>query len=324
MMLRFAGDKNPANFNNSETGDSEKNRMKNTRHLKKYGMIDNIDNQYRIVFLWQEFRKLGVEEIFEFLYDADETTRYTAAKELQFRGGRQVLDKAAELCADSDEMLREVGAFILGQIGTPDRPFDRESIPILMSLFEYDPVPAVRASAAASLGHLRCTEAVSALEKGIHDPDSQVRLDIAGALGNMQDEAALNPLLLLLRDDDNEVRNWAVFGLRMLIYTDHIKGESVYLRNELVKMLNDPFGDVRKEAICALAQLKDDRVLESVEQELYKGEIEFEMIEAAGNLKNKSLLNRLSELKEEWKDDVPSVLIDAISKLSAISDLGDR
>jgi HEAT repeat protein len=72
-----------------------------------------------------------------------------------------------------------------------------------------DPVPAVRAAAAAALGRLRDTSAVRALGNALGDPFAEVRIDAVRALGVIDDEAVLGFLVAALQDGDPGVRNVA-------------------------------------------------------------------------------------------------------------------
>jgi len=72
-----------------------------------------------------------------------------------------------------------------------------------------DPVPAVRAAAAAALGRLRDTSAVRALGNALEDPFAEVRVQAVRALGVIDDEAVLGFLVAALQDADTGVRTVA-------------------------------------------------------------------------------------------------------------------
>jgi len=72
-----------------------------------------------------------------------------------------------------------------------------------------DPVPAVRAAAAAALGRIRDTSAVRALGNALGDPFPEVRVQAVRALGVIDDEAVLGFLVSALKDADTGVRTVA-------------------------------------------------------------------------------------------------------------------
>jgi HEAT repeat protein len=72
-----------------------------------------------------------------------------------------------------------------------------------------DPIPAVRAAAAAALGRLRDTSAVRALGNALEDPFAEVRVQAVRALGVIDDEAVLGFLVAAVQDADAAVRTVA-------------------------------------------------------------------------------------------------------------------
>jgi len=260
--------------------------------------------------LWQKSKKLTTQELLDRLYHKKEDIRYAAAKELQIRGENITFLKATELCEHPQAHFREVGAFLLGQLGTPTFPFAKDSIPLLIKLFQFDESGEVRATAAASMGHLRDEEVIPTLVQGIYDSSCEVRQNVAFALGAFHGNAKIvAPLLLLLKDTAPDVRNWAACGLRYCLC------EEPSIADGLVEVLNDRCEEVRREAICALAQLHDQRVFHALKKELNSEPVFDEIIEAAGNLQDVRLLGRLQQLREAWKDDIPQELTIAITKL---------
>lgn len=266
-------------------------------------------SEKREIQLWQISKKLTTQELLKRLYHKNEEIRYAAAKELQLRGEKVTFLNAIALCEDAQADLREIGAFLLGQLGTPTFPFAKESLPLLIKLFQHDGIAQVRATAAASLGHLRDAEVIPFFAQGIADPDDNVRQSIAFALGCFQGNVNIvRPLTFLLKDRNSDVRSWAAFGLR------HCLCKEPSIADHLVNVLDDPCEDVRREAICALAQWHDPRVFWALEKEINREPVFDEIIEAAGNLHDIRLLGRLQQLRDAWKDDLPQELIIALAK----------
>src|SRR4051812_35220095 len=66
----------------------------------------------------------------------DEHTYWDAVVALQWRGTREILDRASELCRSACAVERRLGAGILGQLGVPDRTFPGEGVRILSAMLE--------------------------------------------------------------------------------------------------------------------------------------------------------------------------------------------
>lgn len=267
--------------------------------------------------LWEKFRNLPSQNLLDYLYDKDSLVRNAAAKILQVRGERSTYYKAVELCKSTDESIREIGAFILGQLGTPEFPYAKESVPILTNLLENDESELVRACSAASLGHLKDPTVLQTLSEQSDDNSPQVRVNIAGALGNFKSTQVANPLLRLINDQDKEVQSWAMHSFR-LVNSDEVIIDTQLFRDTLAGFIHDAHDDIRMEAICALSKLKDERVFPALLKELHRDNIYFEYFEAVADLEDLRLLKRLEELSTEWSEDLPSELNVAINKLYKI------
>lgn len=105
--------------------------------------------------------------------------------------------------------MREIGVFILGQLGTPSYPYkDASTDPIAERLVE-DKSKTVRASAAAALGHLGASDKLEILVSAATDESPNVRACAAFALTRTKRRPkAREALRALRRDDDAEVRCW--------------------------------------------------------------------------------------------------------------------
>jgi len=260
----------------------------------------------------EKLKNLENEALHLDLGSHDSLMRFTAAKELQIRGEEKTYHLAKNLCNSSNKMMREVGAFILGQLGTPALPFLTQSIPILSTLLINDLSAEVRACAASSLGHLASSNSFDVLASCIRDDNSKVRENIAFALGCLRDERGIPSLLTLAEDVDPNVRNWAVFSIR------NVGSGSPVVRDKFAQMLNDPSQEVRREIIISLAEWQDLRVFASLQEELNCENVFFDLIEAAGNLGDPRFLPRLKELQKEWADEPPQELINAVSKIEKL------
>ena len=177
---------------------------------------DSSDSTLRLI-LWKALQKYSTARLCALLSDNDAIVRTSAAKQLHLRGNKAAYRKAVELCAHENGELREIGAFLLGQLGTPKRPFRKQSIPILVNLLVNDPFHEVRAAAAGALGHLQATEASNELLSIAGDSSSEVRACVAFTLGALNHSPEIEATLHTLSQDENsEVREWAELSLEIL------------------------------------------------------------------------------------------------------------
>ncbi len=224
---------------------------------------DHLNIEDREIELFQLMKDKSIEDLFTVVLERPCDEKHAAASQLTVRGGEDVFEKAVEFCNSKDPNIRAEGAHVLGQIGTPGRPFKKEATPILINIFINDSSNIVRASAAASLGHIENKKVIDVLSKYVSDHDAQVRQNVAFALGCYNLASVVNPLVELSKDENEEVRSWATFGLGTCIDFDTNK-----IRNALFLRLSDENPEVRGEALIGLASRKDHRVLEHLKKEL--------------------------------------------------------
>lgn len=158
----------------------------------------------------QALRFYKTENLYQFLEDKSSIVRSAAAREIQMRGERESYEYVMRLIGDRRAFVREVAIFILGQFGAPEYPYKKESIPILITHLSTDAVAAVRAAAAAALGHLKAGNAVDALAVASSDKSEEVRVHVAFALNAMKTRPKTREALRKLeRDKSKKVRFWA-------------------------------------------------------------------------------------------------------------------
>lgn len=108
---------------------------------------------------------------------------------------------ALRLAADSRARCRETACFLLGQLGTPHFPYKLQSLPTLKKALLHDRSSAVRAAAAAALGHLSAAEELDALVLAATDKSENVRRAVAFALSRMKRFRRAREALEALRAD---------------------------------------------------------------------------------------------------------------------------
>lgn len=177
-------------------------------------MLDDLDISDSALrrILWEALDGYSDEELLGFCRERDVILRTSAAKKLHLRDGVEIFNGAVGFCKETESDIREIGCFILGQLGTPRKPFAEKSLPVLISMSR-DSCSAVRASAIAALGHLSVPDSLGVILGAINDHSASVRLSAAFALGGFFGEKVVNALNVLMEDEDVGVREWAEVSL---------------------------------------------------------------------------------------------------------------
>jgi HEAT repeat protein len=173
--------------------------------------------------VWKGLKTYPTPSLFQFLEDGDVIVRTAVARELQLRGGGAVFKRALLLLSNKKSVLREIGAFLLGQLGTPKRPYKKRSTGLLLKALEAEMSPSVRATIIASVGLLKATTAVKRCVKYAGDRSPLVRGSVAFAIGSAYFgrrkamSPALHRVLRRLHSDKSKyVREFAQLGIELL------------------------------------------------------------------------------------------------------------
>ncbi|QDU93604.1 HEAT repeat domain-containing protein [Lignipirellula cremea] len=232
------------------------------------------------------------------LCEADEDAVWQAVYTLQRRGDREVLERADELSVSNCFRERELAAWILGDLGAPERIFRRRCLQILTAMLQPDEEPSVLASVLTAVSHYE-HRLVSQVVSCAGHADAGVRLGVVNALSGQEDPQAIAGLISLSSDPEVEVRDWATFGLGTLTDVD-----TPVLRAALAARLDDPDLETRLEAILGLARRRDERVCEIVAQELTAPDVCDDILEAAENLADQRLHPLLLALQEPGRENI--------------------
>jgi HEAT repeat protein len=176
------------------------------------------------LLVWLGLRRFPTLALFQFLSDPDVIVRSAAARELQIRGGKRVFERTRQLLVSEKKNLRELAAFILGQLGTPKRPFKQESTHLLLKVLRSETNAAVRATAISSLGQLRATGSIKHIIGFAYDKTPSVRGSVAFAIGMIYCErrrsipkAYWRLLQKFRKDKSREVREMAGLGIELVV-----------------------------------------------------------------------------------------------------------
>ena len=261
---------------------------------------------------WNDARPTA--ELIEYaLTEPDEDKAWEAVGALQLRGTHEVFEAARELCASENADKRALGADILGELGTPERPFLEESVDILLGLLADEQDPSVLHSIAVALGQLQDPRGIGPLLKLTGHPDAVVREGVASGLGGAlrgaeghRDDSAIRALIELSGDKDVDVRDYATTALASESLADVRMPE---INEALLRRTADEDAEVRGEALLGLGFRKDRRVVESLLREL-SGQVKDDyirglLLEAAYEIADAGLCPILLKMKERGaKDDM--------------------
>ena len=275
--------------------------------------------------LYNQCKKLNDDELFRLLDDHNSLKRISSARVLQLRGGQDAVRLVIEFCSDKNYIRRDIGAFILGQIKICKKCEDNV-FNILNNMALNDKSACVRATAIESTAQ-RCKKnpiyspkIVEQSQITAFDKSTNVRRATAFAISVINDKATIPLLINLLKDPNGDVRNWAAFAININKY------DNSDIRDCFVEMLQDKNEEVRIEAIIGLSYRKDKRVanyrsfyrkdkrvLSVLCDELKKNTVYDDIIEAAGELGDKTLLPVLDTMLYKFDDN--EIITSAIDKL---------
>jgi len=163
---------------------------------------------------WKGMNSSTLDELYTFLEDKDYRVRTLSAQAIQMKYAEDdVFKKISKMLESKDDSKREVGAYILGQLGTPKMPFAKDSFPLLESSLNDDNEEVLVATISA-IGHLwEYTNYVedklfNKVKKFIAHKNREIRISSLMALVSTNKEV-VNMVNKLLQDKDKEVREWA-------------------------------------------------------------------------------------------------------------------
>lgn len=225
---------------------------------------------------------------------------WKCVRELQIRGTEEVFDAAAQLCRKRDNASRSLGADILGQLGTPNRPFRKRSLEILWSLLSLAKSPKVLNSALVAIGHLQeksDARKIRLVTNLANHSSETVRYGVVHALLSRSDPLSVKTLIGLSNDKVATVRDWATFGLGSMTELD-----SPRIRKALKERLDDSDLDTRHEALVGLARRKSRDARDRLIAELQEPEPYSLVFEAAIEFDDPSLLPLIEKHRQTVDD----------------------
>ena len=173
--------------------------------------------------VWRGLKEYPTVAILQFLEDPEVIVRSEAARRLHLRPERRVFDRAAQLLRSERVYKREIAAFVLGQLGTPKRPYKNLSTKALLHSLKSERNPVVRATIITALGQLKAAEALEMIVPFAKDRSPAVRGSVAFTIGMnyckqfKKIPVSLQKLLQKLRTDKSRrVREDAALGMNLV------------------------------------------------------------------------------------------------------------
>jgi HEAT repeat protein len=127
------------------------------RHAETEKYLDQGDasSSTARLLIWQALRAYPFKGLRRLLHDNDVIVRTAAARELQLRGGSRVWRLTRALCKSASTADRVIGLFIIGQLGTPNLPYQKASFQLIYELLRRTRSPVITENALYAIGHLR-------------------------------------------------------------------------------------------------------------------------------------------------------------------------
>lgn len=157
------------------------------------------------------------DDVYNFLNDQDYRVRTLAAQTIQTHfPTKKSFNIAKNMVLSNDPIKQELGAYILGQLGTPKMPFWKESLSLLLKLLRSNNTEVVAATLHA-LGHLcslkKCKLKDSSMQEIVNLTKHKSKDIVIAALMALASQdfstQAKNTIKKFLETDDEEVKSWA-------------------------------------------------------------------------------------------------------------------
>lgn len=180
-------------------------------------MADQESDLYLLA--WQRVKQLTNDELICFIQSKNAVVRDLVIREFHTRPSREVFEIAASLVREKKTVMRVAGYLILGQLGTPDRPYRDDSMPLLMHGLDSEKTVSVLCAIAYAVGHLAPPRAlhekiVDGLSRCLDQKVKPLQVAVAFAVAGLSISDRLDRLLKkLLSGGDQDVKEWVGISL---------------------------------------------------------------------------------------------------------------
>lgn len=246
-------------------------------------------------------KKWTSEKIFSrLLTNKTKSTYWKNISELRRRPSNEVYDRAYELAQSPLAFQKEIGIYILAQLGFAPRFQQAKTLELYFQLLNTEENPNIISAVLSSIGHNNeqlNKEQVQQLIPYQNHRWVAVRFTLVQALLAVTHPEAITMLISLSKDEHPDIRNWATFGLGSQLEVD-----SPAIRTALWERIDDVDFITTQEAIIGLAVRKDTGIiprLKAAIQKLdYDSGLVLEAIEAMPNIAYIPLLERALEQRK--------------------------
>jgi HEAT repeat protein len=207
-----------------------------------------------------------------------------------------------------NEFERVLSIYILGLLSADPSEGEPDVVARILESTKKEKSFEVQKAVVVALRYSSDPRALPLLMNFATNGDAEFRANViqtlAGCIERNGGNEGIDVLIKATRDHIDAVRNWAIFGLAMVVRLDSAK-----IREALFEHLDDENANTRRAAITGLSRRRDQRMVPILLDMLKDGEVSRFEVESAGYLRSKKLLPALKELKEWW--DLDPDLLDA-------------
>lgn len=239
--------------------------------------------------------------------EEDDEAYWAAVEGLREEGPSEAWRLVAPLALDPRPEVRALVPDVMRYFSP--HPLRDEVVGRLATMLETERAPIVLQSIAMAFVDLHHPRAAELLPPLLESADPRVRGAAVHGLLSVPNATSTDCFVRSSSDEDDDVRNWATFGLRVLMgdVDDPDARDTPEIRAALVARLDDEVAEVRAEAILALATRRDARALPRLMHELREWPEWNHCIEAAEHFANPALHPLLLSLAREWPEEAAAL-----------------
>jgi len=237
------------------------------------------------------------------LPEENDDAYWAAVYQLRSAGPQECWALVAPLAQEGRTQVRALVPDVLRYFDP--HPLREEAVNLMAEMLSTETQPTVLAAIAAAFVDLKHELAADLLPALLSHPDANVRSAAVHGLLTVTGPRTVRHFVAASTDGDTDVRNWATFGLRMLLGErgDAEAIDTEEIRNALAERLGDENDEIRAEAILGLATRQDPRALDPLKHELRHWPDWDHYLEAAAHLRSPQLYPLLKALLKQYPEE---------------------
>lgn len=245
----------------------------------------------------------------------DDQAYWQGIFELQVADPAALWLKLEPLASSEDSRLRELVPDVVRVWGHRAKDLLPRIVSAFSAMLQSEDQARVIAAIGAACGELAHAPASDLLVSFARHPDAAVRLSVAVALQWTVTPDSVTALIMLTADENEDVRNWATFAFSSREPDEPEFVDIEEVREALARRLEDPYEEVRAEAVLALAKRRDERAIRLIREELVRGVAWSQYIEAAIYLPQREFFPALDALArsgrypEQWEGFLDAAIV---------------